>query len=122
MKPQPLFHAVLIALTCSAFSARAQTSIYQDPAAKVEARVTDLLNRMTLEEKIDMLGGVEGFYIRPNERLGIPKIKMADGPLGVRNYGMATAFPAGIAFASTGLRCVAGTLSTTARIPTSQAG
>lgn len=31
------------------------------------------------EEKIDMLGGVEGFYIRPKARLGIPKIKMSDG-------------------------------------------
>jgi len=51
---------------------------------------------MTLEEKIDMLGGEDSFYIRQNERLGIPKIKMADGPLGVRNYGDATAFPATI--------------------------
>ena len=101
MKRQVLFHAILIAVTSSVFSARAQTLIYQDPAANVEARVADLLGRMTLEEKIDMLGGVEGFYIRGNERLGIPKIKMADGPLGVRNYGKATAFPAGIAFAST---------------------
>ena len=73
---------------------------YKNPGTPVEQRVDDLLQRMTLEEKVDMLGGVDGFYIRPNERLGIPKIKMADGPLGVRNYGPATAFPAGIAFAA----------------------
>ncbi len=73
---------------------------YKDPASPVETRVQDLLSKMTLEEKVDMLGGVEDFYIRPNERLGIPKIKMADGPLGVRNYGKATAFPGGIAFAA----------------------
>jgi beta-glucosidase len=78
-----------------------QLPLYKDSGAPVEKRVGDLLARMTLEEKIDMLGGVESFYIRPNERLGIPKIKMADGPLGVRNYGKATAFPAGIAFAAT---------------------
>lgn len=77
-----------------------ESAVYKDPQAPVERRVEDLLTRMTLEEKIDMLGGVEGFYIRPNERLGIPKIKMADGPVGVRNYGPATAFPAGIAFAA----------------------
>ncbi|MEK6754833.1 MAG: glycoside hydrolase family 3 N-terminal domain-containing protein, partial [Bacteroidota bacterium] len=77
-----------------------QPQLYKSASAPVEKRVEDLLARMTLEEKIDMLGGVEGFYIRPNERLGIPKIKMADGPLGVRNYGPATAFPAGIAFAA----------------------
>jgi beta-glucosidase len=73
---------------------------YKNASAPVETRVQDLLSKMTLEEKIDMLGGLEDFYIRPNERLGIPKIKMADGPLGVRNYGNATAFPAGIAFAA----------------------
>lgn len=67
----------------------------------VEQRVIDLLEKMTTEEKIDMLGGYEGFYIMPNTRLGIPAIKMADGPLGVRNYGNATAFPGGISFAAT---------------------
>jgi len=77
------------------------TQIYQDPDEPIERRVESLLSLMTLGEKIDMLGGYEGFYIRPNERLGIPKIKMADGPLGVRNYGKATAFPGGIAFAAT---------------------
>jgi beta-glucosidase len=101
MRPQSFFLFVLVALMCLDPHARAQTLLYKDPAAAVDARVMDLLGRMTLEEKIDMLGGVEGFYIRPNERLGIPKIKMADGPLGVRNYGKATAFPAGIAFAAT---------------------
>ncbi|HTY39178.1 MAG TPA: glycoside hydrolase family 3 C-terminal domain-containing protein [Bacteroidota bacterium] len=74
--------------------------VYKDSKAPVESRVQDLLSKMTLEEKIDMLGGVEGFYIRPCGRLGIPKVKMADGPLGVRNYGKSTAFPAGIAFAA----------------------
>ncbi|MEI8006675.1 MAG: glycoside hydrolase family 3 C-terminal domain-containing protein [Bacteroidota bacterium] len=75
--------------------------LYKDKAVPVEQRVADLLQKMTIEEKIDMLGGYEGFYIRPNTRLGIPVVKMADGPLGVRNYGKATAFPGGICFAST---------------------
>jgi beta-glucosidase len=56
---------------------------------------------MTLEEKIDMLGGVDGFFIRGIPRLGLPPLKMADGPLGVRNYGPATAMAAGIALAAT---------------------
>ncbi len=80
---------------------RAQTQpVYRSPSAPVEQRVDDLLSRMTLEDKIDMLGGYNDYYIRPNERLGIPLIKMSDGPLGVRNYGDATAFPAAIAFAA----------------------
>jgi beta-glucosidase len=67
----------------------------------VEERVNLILSKMTLEEKIDMIGGFEDFHIMPIERLGIPKIKMADGPLGVRNYGDATAFPAGICVSAT---------------------
>ena len=48
-----------------------------------------------------MLGGVEDFFIRGIPRLGLPPLKMADGPLGVRNYGPATAMAGGIALAAT---------------------
>ncbi|MDZ7291900.1 MAG: glycoside hydrolase family 3 C-terminal domain-containing protein [candidate division KSB1 bacterium] len=93
---------LFISLFLSCGSLQAQDSpLYKNSNAPVEQRVDDLLARMTLEEKIDMIGGYNDFYIRPNERLGIPMIKMSDGPLGVRNYGPATAFPAGIAFAAT---------------------
>lgn len=67
----------------------------------VEARVELLLGRMTLEEKLAFVGGFENFYVRPIERLGVPRIVLADGPLGVRNYGKATAFPAPIMLAAT---------------------
>ncbi len=48
-----------------------------------------------------MLGGVDGFFIRGIPRLGLPPLKMADGPLGVRNFGPATAIAGGIALAAT---------------------
>ncbi|HLJ89590.1 MAG TPA: glycoside hydrolase family 3 C-terminal domain-containing protein [Candidatus Angelobacter sp.] len=69
--------------------------------AQVEHRVDSLVAQMTLEEKIDMLGGVDDFFVRGLPRLGIPRFKMADGPLGVRNYGPATTMAAGIALAAT---------------------
>jgi beta-glucosidase len=65
-----------------------------------EQRITVILEQMSLEEKIDYIGGVDRFYIRAIPRLGIPRFKMADGPLGVRNYGPATAMAAGIALAA----------------------
>jgi len=91
---------ILVMLMTSVANAQ-NFPLYKDSSAPVEQRVSDLLEKMTVEEKIDMLGGYDGFYIRPNSRLGIPAIKMADGPLGVRNYGKATAFPGGICFAAT---------------------
>jgi beta-glucosidase len=73
----------------------------QSPAPDIERRVESLLSRMTMEEKIDLIGGVNDFFIRGIERLGVPRMKMADGPAGVRNFGPATAMPAGIALAAT---------------------
>lgn len=67
----------------------------------LETRVESILSQMTLEEKIDLLGGVEGFYIRGLPRLGLPRLKMADGPIGVRNYGPGTTMAGGIALAAT---------------------
>jgi beta-glucosidase len=56
---------------------------------------------MTLEEKCDYIGGSkDGFYIRPVERLGIPLIRMADGPQGVRNNTRSTLFACGVAAAA----------------------
>jgi beta-glucosidase len=67
----------------------------------VEKRVESLLSQMTLEEKIELLGGVDEFFIRGVPRLGVPRMKLADGPFGVRNFGPATAMPGGIALAAT---------------------
>jgi len=79
----------------------------QDPApfprssAEIERRVDSILNQMTLEEKLALLGGVDGFFIRDVPRLNLPRLKMADGPFGVRNFGPATAFAGGVTLAAT---------------------
>src|SRR5215472_9986744 len=69
-------------------------------SAAVEAQVDSLLKQLTLEEKIDLLGGVDDFYIRAIPKIGLPRLKMADGPAGVRNYGPSTVF-GGIGLAAT---------------------
>jgi beta-glucosidase len=54
-----------------------------DPS-KYEEKINSLISQMTLEEKIGMLHGNSMFANGGVERLGIPELKMADGPLGVR--------------------------------------
>ncbi|HUI30466.1 MAG TPA: glycoside hydrolase family 3 C-terminal domain-containing protein [Candidatus Acidoferrales bacterium] len=71
---------------------------YMDKDDSISQRVNDLLNRMTLEEKINLLGGT-GFGTKPIERLRIPLLKMSDGPLGVR-WDKSTAFPAATCMAA----------------------
>src|SRR6202167_5234940 len=68
--------------------------------AATEARIDSVLKQLSLEEKIDLLGGVDSFYIRAIPRIGLPRLKMADGPVGVRNYGPSTVF-GGIGLAAT---------------------
>jgi beta-glucosidase len=65
---------------------------------KIEARVEQLLQQMTLDEKLEMLTGT-GFASRPLPRLGIPAMEMTDGPVGVRTE-KSTAFPAAVALAA----------------------
>ncbi|MBQ8637792.1 MAG: glycoside hydrolase family 3 C-terminal domain-containing protein [Lachnospiraceae bacterium] len=47
-------------------------------------RAEALLERLTLEEKICMIHGAGLFETGSVERLGIPPLKMSDGPMGVR--------------------------------------
>ena len=49
-----------------------------------DAEIDKLISQMTLEEKIGMLHGNSMFANGGVKRLGIPELKMADGPLGVR--------------------------------------
>ncbi len=64
-------------------------------------RASELVARMTLEEKIDFIAGdADGFRIYGVPRLGIPEIRTADGPQGLRNDTQSTMYPCGIALAS----------------------
>lgn len=82
-----------------------QTPVYRNPKAPLEARVKDVMSRLSLEEKLSLLSGTE-FTTQPIPRLGIPAMAMADAGQGVRGgsdttLGPATAFPSGVAMAST---------------------
>jgi beta-glucosidase len=120
MMTTDLFVAILGAFALSDLAVAAQPPDTAEPPYRnarlpVEQRVQDLLGRMTAAEKARMLSGAGWMESHPVDRLGIPTLKMADGPLGVRNWSgpsavtnaaaappvHATAFPAGIAMAST---------------------
>ena len=77
------------------------TTSAQQITDDAKRRAAELVSKMTLEEKLEYIGGYKRFYIRPIERLGIPEIRMADGPQGVRNNTKSTMFASGVAVAAT---------------------
>jgi beta-glucosidase len=83
---------VLLAVLAAQIARPTQTEIDQ--------RVESLIGKLTLEEKILLLGGINDFFTQPVQRIGIPSLKMSDGPMGVHDYGPTTAYPAGIALAA----------------------
>ncbi len=93
MKIRCISFTLIISLIFSACGISQQEK-YRNKDLSIEERVNDLLSKMTLEEKIDLLSGT-GFATKPIERLSIPELRMTDGPLGVR-WEKSTAFPSGI--------------------------
>src|SRR5712691_2454093 len=85
----------------AAVSAHGQGQTSSTPPSDLEDKINSILHKMTLEEKIDILGGTDGFYARGVPRLNLTRLKMADGPIGVRNFGPATTMAGGIALAAT---------------------
>ncbi len=75
---------------------------------EIDARVTDLLSKLTLKEKFMLLtshGRRRIYSTRPIKRLNIPSFKMTDGPLGAAyhssGFSKCTRFPATVSIAST---------------------
>lgn len=87
--------------------------LYLDAAKPIEARIADLLPRLTLEEKVGLCHAKSTFAVQGVPRLGIPDLWMDDGPMGVRqevgegfrnldrNDDAATAMPATLGLAAT---------------------
>jgi beta-glucosidase len=79
-------------------SARCQAPV--PDSVWVEARISEMLGKLTLDEKLAVIGGDQSFYIRALPSIGMPALKMSDGPYGVRTFGRSTAYAAGISLAA----------------------
>ena len=95
---RPLFLTLLAVLSAVSLRAQAPEFPFRDPSLPQEQRIDDLLSRLTLQEKIDMMqNGSKGV-----ERLGLPDYNWWNEALhGVARAGVATVFPQAIGMAAT---------------------
>ena len=68
--------------------------------------VDELVAELTLEEKVSLLAGTDWWHTAAVDRLGIPALKMSDGPAGVRGAHVSggppsASFPCGTALGAT---------------------
>ena len=87
--------AVLLGCGLGAF---AQAPVPDSPA--IEAKAHDLVAKLTLEQKIELLGGVDGMFTHAVPAIGLPRFKMSDASMGVRTWGPTTAYAGGVALAA----------------------
>jgi beta-glucosidase len=70
-----------------------------------ETVITELIASMTLDEKASLTAGVGLWYLPPVDRVGIPALKVSDGPSGVRGDSLigrrSLSLPCGMTIGST---------------------
>lgn len=116
MKYSGLVLGILLAASGAALAQQDDTPLFRQPEQSLENRISDLLSRLSLEEKISLLG----YNSKAVPRLGIPAYNWWNEALhGVARAGEATVYPQAIALAATFneslVREIAGAISTEAR-------
>ncbi len=94
-----LAFVLLACLLCLSGYSRAQAPSPNSPA--IDARAQAMLAKLTLEQKIQLIGGVDGMFTNAIPAIGLPRFKMSDASVGVRTWGPTTAYAGGAALAAT---------------------
>jgi beta-glucosidase len=99
---KPAFHLSLrlcLPLLLGCASVRAQAPAPYSQAIEDQARA--MVAKLTLEQKVELIGGVDNMYTHAMPAVGLPRFKMSDASVGVRSWGPTTAYAGGVALAAT---------------------
>jgi beta-glucosidase len=66
----------------------------------IDQQADEMLSKLTLLQKLELIGGEEDMYIRAEPAAAFPRLKMSDGPFGIRTWGPDTAYAGGVALAA----------------------
>ncbi len=99
LKTIPCLALALLLPMAAPLALQAQGPMPDTPA--VEKKVDAMVNNLTMQQKLELIGGVDSMYIRAEPSIGLPRLKMSDDSLGVRTWGPDTSYAANIALAAT---------------------
>lgn len=102
LRLHPHFSSFSIASTiflATSLAVSAQAPVPDSPA--IEAQAHAMIEKLTLEQKVELLGGVDNMFTRPMPVIELPRFKMSDASVGVRTFGPTTAYAGGAALAAT---------------------
>jgi beta-glucosidase len=102
LRLHPLFSFLSLASTillATSLTVSAQAPAPDSPA--IEAQAHAMISKLTLEQKVELLGGVDSMFTRPMPVIELPRFKMSDASVGVRTWGPTTAYAGGAALAAT---------------------
>ena len=92
------FFLVSTILFAGSLAVSAQAPAPDSPA--IEAQAQAMVSKLTLDQKVELLGGIDSMFTRPMPSIGLPRFKMSDASLGVRTWGPTTAYAGGVALAA----------------------
>jgi beta-glucosidase len=101
LSAQPFLRGAVL-LLCGIISAgavRAQAPV--PDSSEIEAKAQAMLSKLTLEQKIELIGGINDMYTRAIPSIDLPRFKMSDASVGVRTWGPTTAYAGGVMLAAT---------------------
>jgi beta-glucosidase len=99
----PFGRAFLLPVVFSCVLAPSVLVVAQAPAPDspaIEAKAHAMVAKLSLDQKIELLGGVDGMFTHASPAIDLPRFKMSDASLGVRTWGPTTAYAGGAALAA----------------------
>jgi beta-glucosidase len=93
-----LLTSLLVVALTSSIVALAQAPVPDSP--EIEAKAHAWIEKLTLEQKLELVGGVDEMYTHAAPAIGLPRFKMSDASVGVRTWGPTTSYAGGVALAA----------------------
>ncbi|MFP5237908.1 MAG: beta-glucosidase [Acidobacteriota bacterium] len=98
---QSFIRAAIAIVVVASMAAVAHAQAPKPDSPEIEAQARQMLSKLTLEQKIKLIGGIDGMYTNAIPSIGLPRFKMSDASVGVRTWGPTTAYAGGAALAAT---------------------